>query len=45
MNNYWPEGLLLHTAQNRSLTQSAAGLHEALYSQTVLEGRVSVCTR
>ena len=45
MTNYWPEGLLLHTSQNRSLTQSTAGLREAQCTQTVLEGRVSLCTR
>lgn len=44
MTNYWPEGWLMNTAQNRSFCQSASGLWEALHTQTILEARAFVCT-
>lgn len=43
MKNYMPEGSLINTDENIRLTRNSAGMHEAMTSGTILEGRVSVC--
>ena len=45
MTNYWPEGRLIHTTQNRNLCQSVSGLLEAMRTKTILEARAVVCTQ
>lgn len=43
MKNYRPEGSLINTDENRRLTETSAGMHEAMANGKILEGRVSVC--
>ena len=43
MKNYLPEGCLINTAENIRLTGSIAGLHEAMTSGKILEGRAALC--
>jgi small subunit ribosomal protein S1 len=43
MKNYLPEGCLINTAENIRLTGTLAGLHEAMASGKILEGRASLC--
>ncbi|MGN0620467.1 MAG: S1 RNA-binding domain-containing protein [Porcipelethomonas sp.] len=43
MKKYRPEGSLINTEENRRLTATSAGLYEAMASEAILEGRVSVC--
>ena len=43
MHLYLPEGALLHTAQNRELSRSLAGLRAAMEQQTVMEGVALMC--
>ncbi len=43
MKNYLPEGCLINTAENIRLTGSIAGLHEAMASGKILEGRAALC--
>lgn len=43
MKNYLPEGRLINTAENLRLTGSIAGLHEAMASGKILEGRAALC--
>ena len=45
MTNYWPEGRLINTVQNRNLCQSVSGLLEAMRTKTILEARAVVCTQ
>ena len=42
MTNYWPEGRLINTVQNRNLCQSVSGLLEAMRTKTILEARAVV---
>lgn len=43
MNDYFPEGALLGTPENRAATQSVSALKEAAQKETVLEGRAVKC--
>lgn len=43
MKNYQPEGCLINTPENIRLTSSIAGLHEAMASGKILEGRAALC--
>lgn len=43
MNQYLPEGSLLHTARNQLLIRTPQGLTEAAETKTILEARALVC--
>lgn len=45
MTEYMPEGLLIHTAENRAALSSVASLKDAMARQTVLEARVKLCDK
>ena len=40
---YYPEGLLLHTAENQARIHSATALADAMQNQTVLEAKAVLC--
>ena len=44
MNEYYPEGSLLSTPENRSATASLAGLENAMEEGRVLEARSTLCS-
>ena len=43
-NLYPPEGRLLHTLQNRANVETLSRLRQAMARETVVEGRVTLCT-
>ncbi len=43
MNQYLPEGLRLHTAENRAALHSVAAMKEAMAAGTILEARAVLC--
>ena len=43
MVEYYPEGWLIDTAENRAALQSTAALIEACRTGQILEGRALVC--
>jgi len=43
MNEFFPEGALIHTAQNRKLLSDLAGMEKAKNEEIVLEARASLC--
>ena len=45
MVEYYPEGWLIDTAENRAALQSTAALIEACRTGQILEGRALVCAR
>lgn len=45
MNDYLPEGNLIHTAENRAAMSSIASLKDAMMRETVLEARVKLCDK
>ncbi|MDR1631126.1 MAG: S1 RNA-binding domain-containing protein [Oscillospiraceae bacterium] len=45
MNTYLPEGRLLNTQENRAALASLAGIKDAMFHGTVLEGRALLCDK
>ncbi len=45
MNDFFPEGTLIHTYENKKALSSLAGLEKAMAEETVLEARATLCDR
>ena len=45
MNDFFPEGTLIHSAENRKAIASLAGLEKAMAEQSILEARAALCDR
>ncbi|MBQ1388713.1 MAG: S1 RNA-binding domain-containing protein [Clostridia bacterium] len=45
MTEFFPEGILLNTSENKAATSSLAALYEAMYKQKILEGRAVMCSK
>lgn len=43
MNKFYPEGCLIHTAENKNSLKSAASLQEAMIQGKILEARAVIC--
>lgn len=45
MKNYYPEGVLFETKQNKKCIESAASLRESFFEERILEARATLCDR
>lgn len=45
MKNYYPEGVLFETKQNKKCIESAASLRECFFEEKILEARATLCDR
>ncbi len=45
MKNYYPEGVLFETKQNKKCIESAASLRESFFEEKILEARATLCDR
>lgn len=43
MNNFYPEGCLINTAENKNCIKSLSALQEAMIQGKILEARVTIC--
>lgn len=43
MTNYFPEGELIHTAENKNAMKSVSALKEAMHAGLTLESKVQIC--
>ena len=45
MNDFFPEGTLIHTTENKRVLSDLAALERAMNEETVLEARATLCNR